>query len=381
MTPRHLLPALAIGALGAAVLVSTSSSTPSGERQTASSGTGTSLIDEDHTVGTVATQAAASENWAGYTVGGQNFSHVSGSWVQPGTSCSSGQGSVAYWVGIGGASEQSQALEQVGTETDCNSGGSSTTFAWYELVPSAPVRLPVSVHAGDHISAAVSVDGTSVTVTLTDHTTGKSATRQLTMSDPDTSSAEWITEAPSQCSSDLSQCQPVPLSDFGSVTFTDASATAGGHTGSISDSGWQAEPMQLASGIGGGRFFGRGSGFFGGGGVAAGDGQAAGGSAVPSTLVSDGSSFSVSWENGDEAQASGTPSPSSSSSSPSGGTGAQPSVVVVTPTGGYGGYGGGYGTGGYGGYGGYGAGGYGAGGYGGYGYGGGFGGYGGYGGY
>ena len=39
------------------------------------------------------------------------------------------------------------------------------------------------------------------------------------MSNPDTSSAEWIAEAPSQCDGSGS-CQPLPLADFGTVQFT-----------------------------------------------------------------------------------------------------------------------------------------------------------------
>ena len=36
------------------------------------------------------------------------------------------------------------------------------------------------------------------------------------------------------------------LADFGKVTFTNASATAGGHAGSISDSDWSAQPVELS---------------------------------------------------------------------------------------------------------------------------------------
>ena len=60
------------------------------------------------------------------------------------------------------------------------------------------------------------------------------------MQNPDTSSAEWIAEAPSQCDS-TSSCTPLPLADFGTVQFTGASATANGHTGSIDDSNWSSQ--------------------------------------------------------------------------------------------------------------------------------------------
>lgn len=44
------------------------------------------------------------------------------------------------------------------------------------------------------------------------------------MSNPDTSTAEWIAEAPSTSTSSATD-QVVPLADFGTVTFTKAGAT------------------------------------------------------------------------------------------------------------------------------------------------------------
>ncbi|MGI8505914.1 MAG: G1 family glutamic endopeptidase, partial [Solirubrobacteraceae bacterium] len=127
-------------------------------------------------------QQATSENWSGYVVGGssssKDFSSVSGSWVQPTAKCTSDGGSQysAFWVGLGGSgSGQSEALEQTGTEADCSGSGTPSYFAWYELVPSAPVKLGLGVHPGDQISSKVSVNGTEVTVAVADQTTGQSA--------------------------------------------------------------------------------------------------------------------------------------------------------------------------------------------------------------
>lgn len=313
--------------------------------------------------------SASSANWAGYVVGtdgnaDSQFSSVSGSWTEPSPNCSNGQGYAAFWVGLGGAGQQSEsvgtadeseALEQVGTEADCTGGGTADQFAWYELVPSAPVRLDLPIAPGDHISAQVTVSGTNVTVALSDSTTGGSVTKTLQMGNPDVSSAEWIAEAPSSCDGS-GNCQPLPLDDFGSLGFSDASATAEGHTGTISDPDWTAQPVELGGGSYGGGF--------------ASDGSEGG--AAPSGLSSDGSSFSVSWlssaaeESGVGAATDGT----------SGSAGGYPGAGYGYGSG-YGGYGYGSGTGGGSGYGGYG---YGSG-YGGYGTGGGYGGGSGYGGY
>jgi hypothetical protein len=233
-------------------------------------------------------QSASSANWSGYVAGGGSgsatkFSSVSGSWTEPNVDCSAGQGYSAFWVGIGGAGQQSQGLEQTGTEADCSAGGSASHFAWFELVPAAPVHMDLKVSAGDHITGKVTVNGTNITVTLSDSTTGQSATKNLTMQNPDTSSAEWIAEAPSQCGNGTG-CQPLPLTNFGTVDFSDAAATANGHTGTISDSAWASQPVQLTPGA---------SQLGDGGGFVSNDTSSAG--ATPSDLSSDGSAFSVTW--------------------------------------------------------------------------------------
>jgi hypothetical protein len=241
-----------------------------------------------------ATDAQTSSNWAGYAATGARYSKVSGTWVQPEASCDSGSGDAAFWVGIGGATGESDELEQAGTEVDC-SGGSPQYGAWYELVPAAPVTVDLPVSPGDTVSATVGVDGNQVSISMTNRTTGKSFNKTLSMDNPDTSSAEWIAEAPSACSgSATGGCQTLPLADFGTVSFSDASATGDGQTGSISD--WGATPMQLSPGASGGLAGGElGSGM-----DSAGSTSTA--SAIPSTVSSDGAGFSVAWQAADQAQ-------------------------------------------------------------------------------
>jgi hypothetical protein len=195
---------------------------------------------------TINAQQQVSGNWSGYIAqssSGQNFSNVSGSWTQPSVNSNSTQGYSAFWVGLGGASQGSQSLEQVGTAAD-TANGQTDYYAWYELVPAGQVKLNLAIHPGDQMSGSVTVNGTNVTISLSDKTTGQSVNQTLTMSSPDTSSAEWIAEAPSAQSSDGS-LQELPLADFGSVTFTNASATAGGHTGSINDPNWTVQQVEL----------------------------------------------------------------------------------------------------------------------------------------
>lgn len=225
------------------------------------------------------TPEAASANWSGYVAspnGGSNFSRVSGSWVEPSANTSAGDGYSAFWVGLGGSGQsQSQSLEQIGTQADVTNG-QTVYYAWYELVPSAPVQLKLAIHPGDHIAASVTVSGTNVTVSLSDQTTGASYTNTLQMSNPDTSSAEWIAEAPST-SDGQGGLQPLPLADFGTANFSSATATAGGHTGPISDPSWTDESVSLTGSSGAG--------------------------AQPSALSSNGSAFSVGWQSASSAAA------------------------------------------------------------------------------
>jgi hypothetical protein len=254
----------------------------------------------------------SSANWAGYVANsGSSFTSVSGSWVQPSADPSAGDGYSAFWVGLGGdGSSQSGSLEQIGTQADVVNG-QTQYYAWYELVPAGQVELNMAIHPGDHLSASVSVSGANVTVSLSNQTTGQSYTNTLQMSNPDTSSAEWVAEAPS-ASDGSGDLQTLPLADFGTVGFTGASATAGGHTGSISDASWSSEAVQL-------------------GGSAAAGAQA-------SSLSSDGSSFSVAWQSSATATDTSTGGAGSGYGDP-GGYGAAGGYGDAGAYGGAGGYG------------------------------------------
>jgi hypothetical protein len=222
-----------------------------------------------------------SSNWAGYAVSGKSvrFRRVSASWTVPTGSCAAGERSDSVvWVGLGGLSTSSQALEQTGTQLTCNGSGQATYSAWYELVPAGSHRLHVTIRPGDRIAASVSVRGKDVRISLRDLTSGSGVAFTRRMSSPDTSSADWIVEAPSLCTSD-GRCQVEQLSNFGNVQFTRASATSvRGHTGAISDSRWSATKIELDTGGNRPPFVGESS-----------------TGALPSALSASGSAFSVSY--------------------------------------------------------------------------------------
>jgi hypothetical protein len=188
-----------------------------------------------------------SSNWAGYAVSKKSvrFQRVSGRWTVPTGTCAPGESSDSVeWVGLGGLSSRSRALEQTGTRVRCNGTGRPAYSAWLEMVPAGSHRLHVTVQPGDSIAASVTVSGHDVHISLRNLTTGSSQafTRRMATT-PDTSSAEWIVEAPLLCGNG---CFVEQLSNFGSVHFTNASAkTVRGHAGSISDPHWRATRIEL----------------------------------------------------------------------------------------------------------------------------------------
>lgn len=192
-----------------------------------------------------------SSNWAGYVVGDESgstsFTRVAARWVQPAATCtSSGPSFSAFWVGLGGFADTSQALEQIGTEADCTASGRPTYAMWYELVPAPSVRIKLKVFPGNVLAAYVKVSGTKVTLQIKNLSRKTTFTKTLRMAAPDLSSAEWIAEAPSTCASS-GQCVQLPLSNFGSLSFSRASVTGNGHIGTISDPAWSQTAVELVS--------------------------------------------------------------------------------------------------------------------------------------
>ena len=184
--------------------------------------------------------------WAGYVVRSSagEFTRVHARWTQPRAECAVPGSSTAFWVGLGGATKASRALEQVGTSADCSGVATLSYSAWYELFPAGPVDLPVDVRPGDIIDAAVAVDDTSATITLSNVSSGVAASRQVAMEAPETDSAEWIVEAPSMC---FVKCTQLPLTPFDRVRFTGSSTALATHTGAITDSQWRSHRLLMGA--------------------------------------------------------------------------------------------------------------------------------------
>jgi hypothetical protein len=247
------------------------------------------MTSRSNAVATASPDTVTSSNWAGYVVGATGagtsasttFTSVSSQWVQPAVTCAAGESSyAAFWVGLGGASDTSQALEQIGTSSDCRAGTAAYSM-WYELVPAASVKIKFKVFPGNVIAASVKVNGTQATLQIKNLTRRTKFTKKLRISAPDLSSAEWIAEAPSACNNS-GRCIQLPLANFGTISFSRAATSAAGHAGTIEDPNWAPtafnlieEPTVLA------------------GPIAA---QASPNGAAPSALSSNGASFAIAWQ-------------------------------------------------------------------------------------
>jgi hypothetical protein len=182
----------------------------------------------------------ASLNWSGYADSGATFSAVTANWIVPTVTCTQGDSAYStHWIGIDG--NASPTVEQVGTEADClaNTEGviSPSYDAWFEMFGDdavnqgfeeelSPGTNPVS--PGDSISASVSAVGSEWTLTIIDSSsshTGWTFSTSIFFSGAAQSSAEWVAERPEICSN---SCSLASLADFGSVTFSGATATTTG---------------------------------------------------------------------------------------------------------------------------------------------------------
>jgi hypothetical protein len=185
-----------------------------------------------------------SSNWSGYAIESNlktpatgTVTNVQGSWVVPAVSCTNASTYSSMWVGIDGYSDNT--VEQTGTEQDCYRKVPSY-YAWYEIYPRSSVRITLPVKAGDTMTGSVQFSAPyNYTLTITDATTGKSYSTVQRLNGAGRESAEWVAEAPSSFFGVL------PLSNFGTASFTNTSATLSGHSGTISDPAWQYDPLTM----------------------------------------------------------------------------------------------------------------------------------------
>jgi len=175
---------------------------------------------------------STSTNWAGAAVTTTGVTEVVGTFTIPQPTVPAG-GSTrtefcgAAWVGIDGDTCQT-GLIQTGVFW-CVENGAFSYEAWYEYIPAASIAYTgISVTGGNVIKVTVTKTSTTGGVTTLENvSTGETASHTFTNQKSGTlcgDNAEWIVEDFTSGSS------LVPFADFGTVTFTGASAVANGAT-------------------------------------------------------------------------------------------------------------------------------------------------------
>ena len=167
-----------------------------------------------------------SSNWSGVAVTGGTYTRVTGSWHVPAVKVTPGNRYAATWVGIGGYSTAD--LIQAGTAEQI-SGGKVSYYAWTEILPAPESKISkFTVRPGDAMTVDVrQVSTGSWTITVTDATSGHTATRNLNYAST-YQSAEWIHEAPTVggSQSQLASTSPAVF-DHGTVNGATVIGSAG----------------------------------------------------------------------------------------------------------------------------------------------------------
>lgn len=195
-------------------------------------------------------------NWSGYAVTSKKlFTYVHTTFVQPAITCT-GQPDqwTSNWSGLDGYN--SDTVEQDGTFAHCGGTGNTTPKyqAWYELYPAASVNV-FAVKPGDIIDSSVTYSTTTseFTLTISDLSTGKSATQTATCASCARTSAEWIVERPELCNNAGTNCFLTELADYGTSTMSgDEAQLTGGNIKGVG--GFNNIPIDMVDPVSGGGF-------------------------------------------------------------------------------------------------------------------------------
>jgi len=179
---------------------------------------------EDSVASVNDTNVSYSSNWAGAVLVGTGYTSVTAEFKAPSPTTA---GSGSAWVGIDGDT-CSTAILQTGIDWTY-SGGSVTYDAWYEWYPDYAYDFSgISISAGNTIKTTVTASSlTGGTAVIENVSTGKSVTHTFSGQSQGSlceTNAEWIVEDFESGGSQVS------FANFGSVTFTGASAISNGKT-------------------------------------------------------------------------------------------------------------------------------------------------------
>ncbi|KOS23211.1 Aspergillopepsin-2 [Escovopsis weberi] len=181
-----------------------------------------------------------STNWAGAVLEGRGWTSVSGTIVVP-RATGGVNAAASAWVGIDGDSCQSAILQ-----TGVDFYGDGSYDAWYEWFPDYAYNFPsFPIRQGDEIKMVVNATSrTSGVAILQNLSTGASVSHSFSGRAVQGSlcqtDAEWIVEDFESGGS------LVQFANFGSVTFTGASAT--GSSGTVTPAGSDILDIRTSAG-------------------------------------------------------------------------------------------------------------------------------------
>ena len=174
--------------------------------------------------GAVRNAGFVSSNWSGYQIN-QTAQYVQSGWtvptvIRPNPGYSTNGYYSSTWSGIGGGfNAGSGALIQSGTAQDLNANGTTSYYAWYEIVggthdTGGEVRINnLPVHPGDVVGSGVEWTPTGGAVLgVCNFSSGAGCINFTLASSAPGTSEEWIVEAPYFNGI-------LPLADFGQVNF------------------------------------------------------------------------------------------------------------------------------------------------------------------
>ncbi|PNY23866.1 Aspergillopepsin-2 [Tolypocladium capitatum] len=169
-----------------------------------------------------------SSNWAGAVQIGTGITRVQGTVTVPHLSGGDANTAASAWVGIDGDTCQTAILQ-----TGVSFFADGSLDAWYEWIPNGAVSFTnFQFAAGDQIRMTVDASSRRAGVATLENLTGGGSVSHTFTRTPSSlceTNAEWIVE-------DFeSNGQLVPFANFGTVTFTNASATSS--AGTITPSG------------------------------------------------------------------------------------------------------------------------------------------------
>ncbi len=156
-------------------------------------------------------ESVESTNWGGLIDTGTTFTGVEGDWTVPSIKPAIPAEYSSEWIGIDGVFDSN--LIQTGTGQD-TSGGGTSYFAWYEMLPAAPVVISGPVSPGDVMLSSIVETSPGVwDISIEDQTQNWIYNHSFAYS-ISALSAEWIEEAP------IAGGSQSVLANFGSTTFS-----------------------------------------------------------------------------------------------------------------------------------------------------------------